>query len=85
MTIKYKLYEYAFDWQAWAASLQELIAVNEVDTWAELLDVHTNTLSRWRSGKAWNKNTPYPNMTNFLKVCNALEIAPHEYFKMVEA
>jgi len=84
MGINYKLMEWRFNWSAWGAGLRDLMTDTEVETWAELLEVHETTIARWRQGVNHNKRFPYPNMTNFLKVCNALEINPSDMFELVE-
>lgn len=80
MGIEYVSVDWIFDVSAWCAAVRKAVSDDDVETWAELLECHENTLQRWRSGRGISKPFPYPNMTNFLKFCNALDLDPREFF-----
>lgn len=84
MVTRYKVVEWAFDYAAWHEAIRAAVPADEIATWAELFEMHPHTLKKWYAGAAPNAGFPYPNMTNFLKICNALDFDPREFFMIVD-
>jgi hypothetical protein len=83
MVTKYKFVNYEFNFDLWAATIKGEIERNGVQVMSELLDTSESILINWAKGR-WTEDFKYPNMTNFLKVCNLLETQPLQFFTTSE-
>lgn len=82
MAIKYAVFEWQFDMQAFAELLKHVPA-HEMGTVAQLLEIDPSTFSNWANNRYKGKFV-YPNMTNFLKVINFMEVNPGDFFVLVD-
>jgi len=65
---------------------QAIIDIREGLTWDELSDlmgISKSTLNNWANGN-WSKDFPHPHMSNFLFVCNELNLNPIDFFMLVD-
>jgi hypothetical protein len=78
--IKYRLVKWMFNAGMWAQAVNK--AVDDVghDVVAGMLDVHVSTIYGWRRMKSGYEDFPYPNMTNFIAFCNAMDIDPRDFY-----
>jgi len=79
MPIVYKVFNFRFDLERFGYDLKRCDFVNDT-TIAAMLGVDGTTIHNWKNRAQANTTTPYPNMTNFLKVCNLLDLDPRDYF-----
>jgi hypothetical protein len=75
----YKVYNFRFDLERFGYDLKRCKFVND-KTLAAMLGLDASTVNNWKNHARSNTETPYPSMTNFLKVCNLLDLDPREYF-----
>lgn len=78
MPPQYKIVNWKFDGQKLAETLATL-SRDEMDTVREVMGVSDGAMWHWRN----NSYVPpfeYPNMTNFLTLCNWLDLDPREFF-----
>lgn len=78
MTTFFTDVDWQFDAERWAADLKkqsdkDLVAAQE------LSDTTPGAWWKWLNPKP-GQQFPHPNMSNFLKVCNLLQLDPREYF-----
>ncbi len=78
--IKYRITDFIFDMDKFGYDLRRCAFVSDSQLEA-LLSVDRTTIINWKSG-AYQRasDTPHPNMRNFLKVCNLLDLDPRDYF-----
>jgi len=78
MGIKYNTVDWKFDARRWAHDLK---AQRDVDLVAaqELSGVTASGWWHWLNVKP-GRPFEHPNMSNFIKVCNLLELDPRNYF-----
>lgn len=74
----YKQVEWTFDIKAWSAALSRL-PMDEIKIIAELCDLTPSAFYNWMHPERV-RGFAYPNMTNFLKICNALDLRPSDFF-----
>jgi hypothetical protein len=79
MTTVYRLFNWRFNIVAFAADLERCDFVSNYEL-AALLGVDDTTISNWKHRAYASGPAPYPNMTNFMKVCNLLDLDPRNYF-----
>lgn len=85
MTTKYKVVSWEFDSAAFSAALQSQMEMNELKDYAEIFGVDANTLYSWWKGSYGQHGAfQHPRMSNFIKVCNHLDLDPREYFCLAE-
>jgi len=80
---RYRMMDYAFDNVAFSAAIK---AMHEHFSWQELSDlmgISKSTLNNWANGN-WAPEFPHPHMSNFLLVCNMLDLNPVDFFLMVD-
>lgn len=83
MNTTYKFVVWAFDTARFASAVKDL---HEHFSWAELsqlLDVSKSTLNNWANGN-FSPEFPFPHMSNFLHICNELDLDPREFFVIEE-
>lgn len=80
MTAYYMHEDWAFNAELFAEHLQQMTD-DDVIAAAELMDVSPQSVQRWRKG---NYATEYnfPRMSNFLNLCNLLDLDPRDYFTL---
>jgi len=77
--IKYVVVKFRFDMGALSAELRRLQS-SDRKVLAGVIGVSPSTMENWASDVYHNANFPYPNMSNFLAVCNALDLDPRDFF-----
>jgi len=83
MGIEYAWKDWKFNRALWALLMERAIKVHDVDDLAEMLDVSTTSIVFWAQNR-YTKPFAYPSMTNFLAVCNLLDIDPRKMFELEE-
>lgn len=83
MVTLYKYVNYEFNFAFWSQTVARAIESHGVQVLAELLEVSEEILINWSKGR-YTETFAYPRMTNFLKVCNLLEIEPLQFFTTSE-
>lgn len=83
MITRYRVINWDFNKALWALVIQGAIDEFGVKAFAEIVDVDTSTLSNWahmtqREGHKW------PQMQNFMKVVNVLDLTPSDFFILEE-
>jgi len=85
MSAKYqKLMAWEFDRVRFQSAIVECLSIFNRGELAEITGVHATTIDHWSRGQFQN-DFPYPSMTNFLIVCNELDINPTEMFTLEDA
>lgn len=82
MSISYKIFPMKFDTEAWQA-LMNTIEGGDVADFAYMFGMSVDSVRNWRAGH-WHKDTPYPNMTNFVNICNWLDANPQDFFCLAD-
>ncbi len=82
---KYKIVGFTFDLVRWGYDIRRAMQYIAPDYLAGLLEVDHSTLENWRDGRYKSTKAPYPMMTNFIKVCNLLDLDPRDYFVLEQA
>jgi len=73
-----KLVKWTFHTNAWSQAITN--AAREIGPeLGELLGVDKATVSNWSRNK-WTGQLQWPNMSNFLRVCDLLDLDPREFF-----
>jgi len=80
MTIHYTNADWAFNSELFAEHLQKM-SEDDVLAAAELMDVSRQAIQRWRSGN-YSTDFNFPRMSNFLHLCNLLDLDPRDYFTL---
>lgn len=75
-----KRYDWVFAWQEWADALRAALKDFTKEELAEIMEVHSHTILSWSGDEPHNDDTPYPSMTNFIKVCNMLDLDPRKFW-----
>lgn len=79
---EYTYVDYVFNLARFQNALQSAVSEHGVGNIAELLGVADTTIYTWISANLAKKEFPHPNMTNFLKVVNLLDMKPGDFFKL---
>lgn len=79
MSVIYINANWIFDGERFGKAVQRAVDNHGLSDMAEMLDVSESTVSNWANG-LWKPEFPYPNMTNFLCVCNLLDLHPCIFF-----
>lgn len=79
MVTVHKTVSWEFHSALWAETIADAIKTHGAETIAELLDMTQGGLEAWGEER-WTENYRYPRMTNFLKVCNLLDLQPSHFF-----
>lgn len=79
MTIKYGIYNFEFDTVKWAALISRALSGIDRAVLAEMLNVSESALYNWSIGRV-DHNFPHPNMSNFIRICNMLDVDPRDFF-----
>lgn len=79
MGIKYINANWQFDQARWSAALSRAVDNHGLSDMAEMLELSESTVYNWSRGH-FHKDAPYPNMTNYLTVCNLLDLHPAIFF-----
>jgi len=83
MVTKYKFVNYEFNFDFWAMNMRLIVERGDAPVVAELMGISESIIVNWGKGR-WTEGFKYPNMTNFLKMCNFLEIEPLQFFTTSE-
>lgn len=75
---KYRHVDYVFDRHLWSLVISSLVGEYGVEDICELLDVSDSTLYNWGMN-VHHDDYPHPRMSNWLKVCNLLDINPASF------
>lgn len=81
--IKHLIVKSAFDKNLWAQTITDACETLSTEFLAELCDISTTSLNKWKLG-IYQPGFEYPNMTNFLSVCNALDLNPALFFTTLD-
>ncbi len=80
MSAKYqKLVEWSFNGARLQAAIAELLEYFKPAELAQLIGVTPTTISHWKNAN-WTDEYSHPNMSNFLIICNELDLDPREFF-----
>lgn len=80
MTVKYKLVNWEFDSVKLAEVLQTL-SKDDLEVIRGVMDVSEGAIWHWRNNSHTGEFR-YPTMTNFLLLCNWLDLDPRDFFKL---
>ena len=80
---KHILIDWEFDMQAWSKAIALGIETIGYKDLAALLDLDPSTLSNWKNTLVHEK-FPHPSMSNFVKVCNLLDLDPRDFWRLVK-
>ena len=81
MTTKYRIMPFVFDMTAFAGELEKVDRAFHEEL-CEIMIIDQSTLRNWITGQYDKSKFPHPSMSNFLKVCNWLDLDPREFFKL---
>lgn len=81
--IKHKVVTVVFDTGKWARVLIDACDTLSVEFMAEVCDVSPASLGKWKL-EIYQPEFRYPNMTNFLSVCNVLDLNPADFFTTLD-
>ena len=79
MTISYVNANWQFDGERFSEAVASAVARHGVSDLAEMCGLSEDSIDHWARG-IYNPSNPHPNMTNFLIVCNLLDLKPSLYF-----
>lgn len=79
MGITYVNANWLFDGERFGLAVKRAVDNHGVSDLAEMLELSESSVINWSNG-VFHKDTPYPNMTNFLSVCNLLDLHPALFF-----
>lgn len=81
MTTIYRLVAWNFWSDRFSRDIQRACQQSGVSVVAGVVGVDVKTVTNWAHAN-WSGDLPWPNMTNFIKVCNALDLDPRDYWIM---
>jgi hypothetical protein len=79
MTTKYRIMPFVFDIKLWSAELAKVDPEWRQEL-ADIAGVNISTLRNWITGDYAIRPFKHPNMSNFLNVCNWLDLDPRDFF-----
>lgn len=80
MGTKYVSVPKKFDVVKWSALINNLVNMFEtVSEAAAVAEVHPTTLENWRDMR-YSNEFQYPNMSNFIRICNLMDADHSEFF-----
>lgn len=82
MTTTYRIIPHVFDMPVFADFLRKHVPADEINDYAAIIGVDHSTLKNWMFNRY--KTFAYPNMTNFLNVCNLFDVSPCMFFSLEE-
>jgi hypothetical protein len=74
-----KLVQWNFNHALWSASMATIIEQMGVEFMAEYLGLSESILNSWARGR-YAEGFQHPSMSNFLKVCDSVDLDPSEFF-----
>jgi len=80
MSIRYTNADWSFNSELFADRLQAMTD-EDIIACAELMDVSRQAVERWRSG-SYKTEFNFPRMSNFIHLCNLLDLDPRDYFTL---
>lgn len=80
MNTKYKVFNWGFNAPLWRQVIEDAIKDIGASDFAEIVGVDVKTLNTWSRHTGKEGAHPWPAMHNFLKVANALDLDPSEFF-----
>lgn len=80
MASTYTHMDWSFDGVAFARDLTAM-SITDMQAAGELLGVSWQTIRRWQTGQ-YDNQFNFPRMSNFLKLCNLLDLDPRDYFTL---
>jgi len=78
MTIKYRIHNMWFDSAEWATVINNL-TIPEQRVLQEMTGLSDGCFWHWRKNQ-YPPGFEYPSMTNFLLICNHLDLDPRRFF-----
>lgn len=81
MNIRYKLMGWEFNHELWSATMATAVAEMGLEFMALSMNVSQSALENWSKGY-FHDDFKHPNMTNFIKACNLLDLDPREFFRL---
>jgi len=73
-----------FDGERFSHAVARAVDNHGVSDIAEMAGLSEDRISHWARG-VYNPSNPYPNMTNFLIICNLLDLHPAIFFWVGES
>lgn len=80
MTTQYAVIPFVFDSALFAQVLTDL-SPDMLEDVRLLLDVSPGCIWNWKNNRH-TAGAPYPNMTNFIALCNLLDLDPRNFFRL---
>jgi len=80
MSIKYAMVNWTFNSELFSEELSEMTS-DDIEAAAELLGVTRQAIRRWQKG-SYDTEFNFPRMSNFLNLCNLLDLDPRDYFTL---
>lgn len=81
--MKHKIYDWTFDKEAWGRAMKKAIYEVGLHTLAEAIGVTPSAVQTWRDAR-YTEGHEHPSMTNFIVVCNLLDLDPRTFFILEE-
>jgi len=83
MTTEYRVVDFKFDADKWAAHVTAMIERVGEKELAALLGMSVSGLWHWANNR-YPMGFAYPSMTNFLLACNLMDADPRQFFILSE-
>lgn len=80
MGIQYAVVNWSFNAEAFAEALAQMTP-DDMQAAADLLGVSWQTVRRWQKG-VYDTEFNHPRLSNFLALCNLLDLDPRDYFTL---
>lgn len=79
MTITWKWVKWEFNSASWSQAMSVAIEQYGLDDLSELTGLSKSCIKGWSNG-TYTKGFEHPHLSNFLIVCNLLDLNPVEFF-----
>jgi len=83
MTTQSSIVPVVFDRSAWTKAMNT-INDEDLEFFAGIFEVSVDTLKNWRRGN-YNAQFLYPRMSNFIDICNHMDLNPQTFFILDES
>lgn len=84
MATKYRVVHWRFDTEAFSRHITAWVVVVGAEAIADAVGVDHSTVENWSYDCRGSKGRNYPNMTNFIKVCDELSLDPRDFWTTTE-
>jgi len=81
---RYAVVSWEFNRLGWTDAVRQAIKYIGIDMLADVTGLSKSSLVNWSNGK-YHPAASYPNMTNFLAICNILDLDVRDMFQLEDA